>query len=414
MTSHVASSSTDGLATRSSGLSSGLTLIFAVAVGIVVSSLYASQPIVAPVGASLGLSSSASGLVTTLTLIGYAVGLFMLVPLADISENRRLIVRTLSINALSLAAAGLAPVAPVFLVASFATGLTASAIQMLVPIAAGMAPEASRGRVVGRIMSGLMLGILLSRPAAGLSAEFFGWRAFYLGLALLVALLALTLHLILPRRQPTASTGYVSLLRSLWSILESEGVLRRRATYQTLCMAAFGLFWTAIALRLSQPPFDMGQPGIALFSLAGATGAVVAPIAGWAGDKGWSKAATRLAHLAVPLALLLACVAGIPDVGKDGALPHALRLPTMVLAAVLLDLGVIGDQTIGRRAVNMLSAASRARVNGLYTGLFFLGGAIGAALSGIAWVHAGWTGVCLAGAAFGVCALALSLAERPT
>ncbi|MCK9685371.1 hypothetical protein [Scleromatobacter humisilvae] len=147
----------------------------------------------------------------------------------------------------------------------------------------------------------------------------------------------------LPRRQPPVSAGYASLIRSLRDILASEPALRERAAWQGLCMAAFGLFWTSIALRLFQPPFGLGQRGIAVFSLAGATGVVVAPVAGWAGDKDWSRATTRLEHAAVPLALALAWVAGSPDAFFPWALPQSMRLPLMGLSAVLLDLGVIAD-----------------------------------------------------------------------
>ena len=399
-------------ATRS-GMSSGLMLLFATAVGIVVLSLYASQPLVGLIGPSLGLDPRETGLVTTLTLLGYASGLFLLVPLTDLVENRALIVSTLVVDVLALAAVASAPTVPLFLFACFVSGVTASAIQMLVPAAALLSPEAQRGRVVGNVMSGLMLGILLSRPAASFVAEIAGWRWFYGVLAILVAALTIVLARVVPKRRPSGATSYARLIGSLYTILKQERVLRRRAAYQSLCMGAFGVFWTAIALRLSQAPFSLGQTGIALFALAGAAGAVVAPIAGRAGDSGRTRSATLLAHIGVIAAMILAALGGASQLQSLASPSTKTALGLLVAAAVLLDLGVIADQTLGRRAINLLGPEARGRLNGLFTGLFFLGAAAGSGLSGIVWVLGGWSAVCVVGAAFGLAALSLSATERP-
>jgi len=173
-------------------------------------------------------------------------------------------------------------------------------------------------------------------------------------------------------------------------------------------MAAFSLFWTSVALRLAQPPFDLGQRGIALFALVGAGGAVVTPLFGRAGDRGWTRPATRAAHLLIIAALALAAWAGA---GREGPVLHLILMGT---SAVLLDVGVTGDQTLGRRAVNLLRPEARGRLNGLFVGLFFLGGAIGSALAGLAWSAGGWPAVCLTGMAIGVAALAADLTEDMT
>ncbi|WP_246692590.1 MFS transporter [Methylobacterium sp. WL64] len=386
-----------------------MTLVFAVASGVIVLSLYASQPLAGIIGPSLGLGVSETGLVTTITLLGYAGGLFLLVPLTDLVENRALITRTLGAGAIALACAAVAPSASLFLVASFLIGVTASAIQMLVPTAAAIAPISERGRIVGNVMSGLMLGILLSRPAASLVAEYAGWRWFYGILAWLVALLTIVLARVVPERRPSQPTSYRRLIGSLLALLKSESVLRRRAASQGLCMGAFGVFWTSVALRLAEAPFDLNQTGIAVFALAGAAGAVIAPVAGRAGDRGLTRPATILAHLAILGAMALAACGGLaaPDI-----MPAPLALGAMVVAAVTLDLGVIGDQTLGRRAINMLQPDARGRLNGLFTGLFFIGAALGSSLSGLAWIQAGWVGVCAVGALFGTAALVLSLTDR--
>src|SRR5262249_39531786 len=191
-----------------------------------------------------------------------------------------------------------------------------------------------------------------------------------------------------------------------------QPILRRRALYQALCMGAFGIFWTAVALELAAPPFGLDAVGIALFALAGVGGAVVAPIAGWAGDRGWITPATWLAHAAVIAALLLAGAAGAGWFGFDPSARSGLSLGMLAAAAIVLDLGVIGDQTLGRRAVNLACPQARGRLNGLYIGLFFVGGAVGSALAGIAWAEAGWTLVCVVGLGFAALALALAWIER--
>lgn len=392
-------------------ISNRIVLMLAIAAGVIVLSLFASQPLAGVIGPSLGLDAAGTGLVTTVTLLGYASGLFFLVPLADLIENRRLIRRTLTAGTLALLAAAMAPSAPLFLLASFLIGLTASAIQMLVPVAASLAPEAERGRVVGNVMTGLMLGILLSRPSASVIAEYAGWRWFYGVLAGLVGLLTIVIVRVVPERRPSQTVSYSGLIASLFVLLKDELVLRRRAAYQGLCMAAFGIFWTSVALRLALPPFGLGQTGIAVFALTGAAGAVIAPIAGRAGDRGQTRPATILAHLGVVAAMALAAIGGA---GTAGDIPGVVALSVMALAAVILDLGVIADQALGRRAINMLRPEARGRLNGLFTGLFFIGAALGSSLSGLAWVLVGWSGTCALGGLFGLAALALSFREgRP-
>lgn len=384
-----------------------LTLLFAVAVGIVVLNLFASQALIASIGPSLGLGAAGSVLVTTLTLLGYAAGLFFLVPLGDVVENRPLIVGTLALDVLALATVGAATGLPLFLAACFVSGVTTSAIQMLVPVAAALTPEAQRGRVVGNVMSGLMLGILLSRPLASLAAEAAGWRWFYAGLAAAVAALALALWRRMPPHRPTARIGYVRLMASMAGLLKHEPVVRRRALSQALCMAAFSMFWTAVALRLVQAPFTLGNTGLAMFALAGAGGAIVAPIAGRAGDRHRTRPALLAAHLGAIAALALAWAAGSQRFASPG-----LSLAALAAAALVLDMGVIADQTLGRRAINLLRPEARGRLNGLYTGLFFLGGAAGAGLSGMAWTWGGWPAVCAGGIACIAAALILSWREQ--
>ncbi|MBN9217622.1 MAG: MFS transporter [Mesorhizobium sp.] len=375
-------------------------LLFAASVGVIVTNLFAPQTLVGLIGPSLGAGAASVGLVAMATLLGYAAGLFFLVPMADLAENRALILRMLLTAALAAAVAAFAPTIAALLIVLFILGAACSAIQILVPIAASMAPPGEAGRVIGDVMSGLMVGILLARPLASFIADAWGWRAFYglsaAALVLLVCVLAATM----PRRRPPVQSSYGALIASLFDLLRREPVLRGRALTAALVMAAFSLFWTAVALRLAQPPFGLGQRGIALFALVGAGGAVVTPLFGRAGDHGWTRPATIFCHLVLMAALALAAWAGS---FQSGASWQPLVL--MGAGAVLLDIGVTGDQTLGRRAINLLRPEARGRLNGLFVGIFFIGGAIGSLLAGIAWAWGGWPDVCAIGAGFGLAAL---------
>ncbi|AQQ41148.1 MULTISPECIES: MFS transporter [Burkholderia] len=381
-------------------LSTGMTLFFAATVGVIVMDLFAAQPLTGPISADLHLPPGLAGLVAMLPQLGYAAGLALLVPLVDLLENRRLIVATLAVCAAALALPAFTQSGTVFLLATLAAGAASSVIQMLVPMAASMAPEAQRGRAVGNVMSGLMLGILLSRPLASLIAGSAGWRAFYLLAALANAAIAVVLALRLPARTPSITAGYRALLASMGRLLADEPVLRRHALSAALAMAAFSAFWTAVGLRLAQPPFALDLHGIALFAFAGASGAIVTPLAGRAGDRGHGPAAQRLAHGTMLAALVVLGVAGAGWFGFDAHAHRGVALALLAGGAALLDAGVIVDQTIGRREINLLNPAARGRLNGLFVGLFFCGGALGAALAGSAWAWGGWSAVCGVGFAF--------------
>ena len=377
-------------------------LLFALATGVIVQGLYVAQPLVGAIAISLGLPPAMVSLVSTLALLGYALGLFLLVPLCDLVESRWLVLFTLAANALALLAEALPIPAPMFLAASLLAGLTATAIQMLIPLAAAMTVESQRGRVIGNITSGMMLGIMLSRPLASVIGGHWGWRASYAVLALAVAALASMLGRSMPRMPPSQHMPYPALLSSLARLWREEPTLRRRALSVAFCFGAFSAFWSLVALRLASAPFRLGADGIALFALVGVSGAVSAPLAGRLGDAGKARIAMRASHACIVLAAALAWLGGTMGASSWG-------LATLLAAAVLLDAGTIGDLTLGRREVNLIRPEARGRINGLYTGVFFLGGAAGSALAGLAWARAGWPGACLVALGFAVAALACGL-----
>ncbi|MFL9882578.1 MFS transporter [Paraburkholderia agricolaris] len=380
------------------------TVRFAAMVAVAVLPLYASQTLIGPLNTSLHLGAWTT-LVTALTLLGYAIGLVGLVPLIDRLPNRPLIAATLFAQIACLALAAMAPLAMVFLAASFAVGVTSSVVQMLVPAAASLAPPASRGKVVGNVMSGLMLGILLSRPLASVIGGTLGWRAFYAADALLLAAVTLAVVPRLPDVRPVHAPPYATLLTSMARLLAHEPVLRRRALYQGLLMAGFNAFWSSVAIVLARAPLGLNSNAIALFALAGGGSVFIAPLAGRAGDRGWSKPATLLAHAIAIAAALMATLALTSGVSR------AASIAMLAVAAFFIDGGVIADQALGRRAINLLAPESRGRVNGLYTGLFFVGSAIGATIAGPALAHWGWPGVGIAAMGFFVAAAALHLRD---
>lgn len=390
-------------------ISPGMTVFFAAAVAITVLNLFASQPLLGLIGPSFGMTPAQASVITTLTLLGYALGLVLLVPLVDLVPNRRLILTSLLGCVASLALTSVAHSAALVVLGAFAIGVTSTAVQMLVPVAAALAAPEARGRVVGNVMSGLMVGTLLSRPVASLVAEVAGWRSFYMLSATLVAMLTVAVSKVLPERRPPSNTAYKSLIASLATLVAGEAILRRRALYQFLLMAAFSLFWTAVALRLAAPPYALGQIGIAVFAFS-AVGAVgVAPVAGRLADRNMTDRITPLFQGAAVLSLLLVALA-------DGAggllLPERtplLSLGLLSAAAFLLSMGVTGDQIVGRHAINMLAPEARGRLNGLYTSFMFVGGSLGAFAAGPAWVNGGWPLVYCLALLLASCALCITL-----
>jgi len=386
-------------------LSGAMTVFLAAAVGVIVLNLFAAQPLAGPISAAFHLPHAWTGLVAMSPQLGYAMGLLVLVPLSDLLENRRLIVRLLLCCAAMLAVVMCSTSGPLFLVAALLAGAASSAIQILVPMAALMSSESRRGRTVGNVMSGLMVGILLARPLASFIADLAGWRVFYGILAVMNAVLSVVLYMGLPTRQPVAGPRYGRLIASLATLLRDEAVLRRRSLSAALCMGAFSAFWTAIALCLTQAPFNLTPRGIALFALAGAAGVVTAPLAGRAGDRGWTRPGTILSHLLVIGAFSLTGVVAAGWGGFNVAAHVHLALYVLAACAILLDAGLSTDQTLGRRVINLLNPGARGRLNALFVGLFFVGGAIGSLLAGIAWTYGGWSYVVWLGMAFGVAAL---------
>ncbi|MGS0740987.1 MFS transporter [Glaciimonas sp. GG7] len=369
------------VSTPSHAIPTWITLLLAIACGAIVANLYYAQPLIGLISASIHLSPAAAGLVVTLSQVGYCLGLLFIVPLGDLIENRRLVVCALLVTVVALIAAAFSQTAWEFLLAALVIGLSSVAAQVLVPYATYLATPEKRGQVVGNVMSGLLMGILLARPLSSLIANFWGWHAVFAMSACAISLLTLVLARHLPPRHPAAALPYGRLLQSMWGLLTSTPILRRRAAYHALLFAAFSMFWTVIPLLLAGPRFNLSQTGIALFALAGVMGAIAAPIAGRLADRGLTRPTTGLALVLVLVAYPVAYI---------GATGSHFSLGLLVVAALLLDMGVSANLVLGQRAIFSLGDAVRSRLNGLYMALFFAGGAIGSALGGWAYVYGGW------------------------
>lgn len=387
---------------REETLSSAMIFLLASACGLICANIYYAQPLAGMIAAELGLSAAATGLIVTLTQIGYGLGLLFVVPLGDLIENRKLIVTTVATAVAALLAAAIAPHAAQFLAAVFLVGVSSVAVQMIVPLAAHMTPEATRGRVVGSVMSGLMVGIMLARPVSSILSEFVSWRGVFLISAGMMAVLALVLYRLLPRRMPDAKLGYGALLASMGKLAVSTPILQRRAIYHAAMFSAFSVFWTITPIYLSGPAFRLSQGEIALFALAGAAGAVAAPIAGRIADRGWTWGATLCSLLAGMASFL------ITHIAPEGS--H-LALALLVVAAILLDFAVTTNLVLSQRAIFTLGAEFRSRLNGIFMATFFMGGAVGSALGGWAYATGQWAAASWLGFALPVAGLMVFLTE---
>lgn len=366
-------------------LSPALTLLFAFACGATVANIYYAQPLIGMISQSLGMPEKLAGLIVTLTQLGYGAGLFFIVSLSDLVENRRLIQVMMLVLMAGLIGVAAANSVPLFMTASFLVGIGAVGTQVLVPFAVHLAPENSRGRVVGNVMAGLLTGIMLARPLASGAAAFFGWRSIFLISAVAMAALLVLLSIRLPKRQPKAGTHYGVILFTTLKLLATVPALQRRALYQGCIGLVFNLFWTAAPLMLAGH-FGLDQRGIALFALAGAGGALAAPLAGRAADRGHIRPATALAMIGIIVALLLSH--WFDDL-------HSLI--GLAAAAILLDAAAQVNQITSQRVIYGLPAEMRGRLNAAYMTVMFLFSAAGSALAALIYVTGGWWNTALTG-----------------
>ena len=367
-------------------------LLLAGTAAATVANLYYAQPLLPEMARSLGVTAQQVGWMPMLTQIGYAVGMFLFIPLGDTVERRRLILQLVLATAAALLAASLAPGAGWLAVASFAVGFLTVVPHVAVPLAAHLALPAERGRVIGLIMSGILAGILSARTLSGVVGALLGWRAVYALAAAGMVALAAALWKLLPHAHPEQSVRYAELLRSMGPLFRDEVELRRPSLIGAMVFASFSVFWTTLAFFLETPPYHLGASAAGLFGLVGLTGVLASPLIGRLSDRRGALFATGIA-----LAVALSSWGVFAAAGR-----HVLGL---VAGVVLLDIGIQSAHVANLARVHALDPAARSRRNTVYMVSYFAGGALGTWIGIRAWTSFGWTGVCAAGAGFLVLAL---------
>jgi predicted MFS family arabinose efflux permease len=384
--------------TQATSAGRGLVAMMALATGVVIANLYYAQPLEDTLAREFGASPSVIGLIIMVTQIGYAVGLATLVPLGDLLERQRLLASMLTCTVLGLVAAALAPSLALLGCAAVLIGLTSVAAQVIVPFAAHLADEGRQGQAVSSVMSGLLLGILLSRTVSGLVAEAAGWRAVYALGAVATAMIAVALWRTLPVLEPTARMRYSALLASVVRIVREEPVLRLRILYGALVFASFSAFWASVGFLLARPPYSWSDAEIGVFALLGVAGALAAKVAGRLKDRGLASMSTGAYVLIMTVSFVLMGVA-------------SQSIGALAVGVVLMDFGCQAVHISNQGLVYPLRPDARSRLNTAYMTTYFVAGALGTGASAIIYSAWGWTGVCVLGGALPAVAVLLWVGE---
>jgi Arabinose efflux permease len=379
---------------RTERLASGTVMLMAAAAGLCVASIYYNQPMLGILARSFQASPGVVSLIPIATQVGYAAGLLLLSPLGDRYERRSLIVWTTVALALALAVAGFAPGVGVLVAASLAVGALATVAQQVVPMAAQLAADSEKGRVVGLVMAGLLAGILLSRTVSGVISQYGSWRAMFEAASLATLALAGILAVRLPKSTPVTVLTYPQLLLSLGALVRRHGLLSRSGLVQGLLFAGFVSFWANLAFFLEQPPFSMGSSVAGALGVVGIVGVMAAPLAGRLADKGGNRRIILLGAAAVGLSFAVFWL------GRES-------MPALIAGIVLMDAGLQAAMVSNQARVYALDASARSRLNTVYMTMMFTGGAIGTAIGAHAFTLYGWGGVCAFGVACSVLGMAL-------
>jgi predicted MFS family arabinose efflux permease len=356
----------------------------AISVGVIVANIYYAQPLLADIARTFRLSVTQAGAVAMLSQAGSALGMFLFVPLGDVRERRSLISILLLGATVSLVLVAIAINALWLMVASVALGATAAVVHVFLPFAAHLAPPDRRGRVVGTVMSGLLVGILLARTFSGFLGARFGWRAVYAIAAGMMLLLLIFVQFLLPRSEPTVRLSYAGLLRSIAHLFREHQALRESALLGATFFCAFSAFWTTLIFLLENPPYHYGSQVAGLFGLVGMTGALGAPLVGRFADRRGPRPAIGIALVLVFLSYLILIAFGKSLVG-------------LIVGVVLLDFAVQCGHVSNQTRIYGLVPEARSRLNTVYMVFYFAGGAVGSVLGAWSWRLAGWSGVCCLG-----------------
>jgi predicted MFS family arabinose efflux permease len=354
--------------------------LLAAGAGLSAATLYYNQPMLALLARDLGATPEEIGLVPTMTQLGYSAGIIGFAPLGDRLDRRRVILVKGVVLALLLVVAALAPNAPVIIAASLGLGIFATIAQDLVPAAAAIAPPESRGRVVGSVMTGLLLGILLSRVVSGAVSQYWSWRAVFGGAAVAITALLALFAWQLPSFPATTNQPYFELLASMVGLVRTVAPLRRAALAQALISVAFSGFWSTLALGLAAPPFELKSSVAGLFGIAGAAGALAAPIAGAFSDERGPASVAR-AGAAV-------CVASF---GAMALLANSIV--ALAIGTIVFDAGAQSSLIAHQTIIYAQDPNARSRLNAVLVSSMFIGMASGAFAASRVFAHYGFAGV---------------------
>jgi predicted MFS family arabinose efflux permease len=377
----------------------GLTLLFAIGGGLAVGNLYYAQPLLDLIARQLSVRSGSVGLLVTATQLGYALGIFLIVPLGDLKDRRRLVPLMMVLSAVALAGCALSPSLPLLLAASVALGVTTVAGQILSPLAGDLAEPGRRGRVVGVVASGLITGIIVSRTVSGLVGGLLGWRVIFALAAVVVLVFAAVLARRIPRLPPKTDIRYGRLLGSVLGLVATERPLQVSMLLGALAFAVFTMFWTSLTFLLSAPPYSLPAAAIGLFGLAGLLGTLAAQGAGRLHDRGVSVPATGIAWLLVLVAWVV-------------ALLGSTVLAVVVGAVVVLDVGIQAQSILNQNRIYALPAEARSRRNTAYVTGNFLGGAAGSLAASLLWQLGRWPAVAVVGGLLTLVALGVWAVTR--
>jgi predicted MFS family arabinose efflux permease len=376
-----------------------LVTLMAIAIGVIVANLYYLQPLLHQVRAGFRVSTASTSLLITLIQVGYVIGLFFILPLGDLFVRRRLIFAIFLLASLSMVAASFARSFALFAALTVVIGLSSVAGQIIIPFGADLAADDQRGRVVGRLMTGLLGGILLSRTLAGMIAEAIGWRGVYRVSAGLLIIIAIVLHFVLPLERSRDRFEYRHLVTGGIKMLRESSQLRRRGWFGATAFGAFGVLWSTLAFQLSNAPFRYSSGVIGLFGLYGLAGITAANVTGRLADKGRTALATMSS------AILIAVSFGVLYVGRHNAW-------LIVIGIILLDAGSQGIHVSNQSIIYAIAPAQRSTINSIYMVCFFTGASIGSLASGYAYAHDGWNGTCVVGGLFGLATIVPALLWR--
>ncbi len=371
-----------------------LVRLMAFAVCVLVANGYYAQPVLSDIARTFDLTVVGAGRFATLIQIGISLGLFVFVPLGDILERRQLSIRLILASAFAMAIMATAQTSIIFGIGCFLLGTSVSAVHVLIPFAASLASPETRGAVVGKVFSGLLMGILLARTFSGMVASVFGWRSvFGIACVLMVGLSGL-IRFQLPQSTPTASVGWVELIRSIPQLWRELPVWREACWTGMLVFATFAAFWTTLVFFLESPGYGYGSREAGLFGLVGVAGALCAPLVGKLADR---SGARRSVFVGLVVNLLAWVVMGLAGKVLDG----------LIVGVVLMDLAVQTVQVSNQARIYALRPDARSRINMVYMTLYFVGASVGSFVGTACWHQFGWTGVCVFSGIMTVAAMAV-------